>query len=175
MVDPTVVAFHKDWIKNINRSGSLSGRVTQEDAEQIAAIARSNFADIFAEAFLGAGYKVVEGPGPNVLRVRAGIIDLYINAPDVATTGRSRTYAVEAGEATLFIELRDSTTGALLGRALDRRATRESGGFQMASRSRNIADFRALFKKWAEICVKGLEDLKAQSPMPESPASGQAP
>jgi hypothetical protein len=80
---------------------------------------------------------------------------------------------MEAGEATLFLELIDSTTGALLGRALDRRATRNTGHASVSNRTTNISDFRVLFKQWAEIAVKGFEDLHALSPVPENLKPGQ--
>ena len=80
---------------------------------------------------------------------------------------------MEAGEATLFIELLDSTTGALLGRALDRRATRSTGRASVSNSVTNLSDFRVLFKQWAEICVKGFEDLRAMSPVPEDLKPGQ--
>ena len=82
------------------------------------------------------------------------------------SAGRSRTYTTEAGEATLVLEVRDSTTGALLGRVVDRRETRQSGGVQWATSVSNRADFSQLFKSWANICVKGFEELKAHSPVP---------
>jgi hypothetical protein len=80
--------------------------------------------------------------------------------------GRSRTYTAEAGEATLILEVRDSTTNALLGRVVDRRETRSSVGLQPTSRVTNQADFRALFSQWASIATKGMEELKAHSPVP---------
>ena len=58
------------------------------------------------------------------------------------------------GEATLVIELRDSPTGALLGRVLDRRETLDTG-MQWSNRVTNTSDFRNLFKAWASITVKG--------------------
>ena len=57
----------------------------------------------------GAGRAAVCSPG---------VANLYINAPDTMSAGRSRTYTTEAGEATLVLEARDSTSGALLGRVL---------------------------------------------------------
>jgi hypothetical protein len=73
---------------------------------------------------------------------------------------------MEAGEATLVVEARDSTTGALLGRVLDRRETRSSGRMQVTTSVTNLSDFEALFRRWADTCVKGLGELKAQSPVP---------
>ena len=168
MIDPTQVAFQKDWLKEQNRERvSPSRRVTESDAAEILAAARSNFDDIFREAFEKAGYTVVTTPGPDVLRVATAVINLYLNAPDTMSPGRSRTYTANAGEATLVIEVRDSSTGALLGRVLDRRETTESGYAQLSNSVTNLADFRALFKQWAGTTAKGLEELKAHSPVPE--------
>lgn len=173
MVDPTEAAFHKDWMKNMNDRRDLSRMVDDEKAQEILAAAKTNFAEVFKEAFTNAGYTIVDSPGPGVLRVRPGVVNLYVNAPDVMSAGRSRTYTANAGEATMILELRDSQTNALLGRVLDRRETRESAGMQVATSVSNVADFRSLFKSWAGISVKGLEALKAVSPVPETLVPGQ--
>ena len=169
IIDPTQVAFNKDWMKQMNQSSrGASRKIEQEDADKILAAAQENFDDIFREAFTKAGYAVVTEPGPDVLRLSTAVVNLYVNAPDTMSAGRSRTYTTDAGEATLVIEARDSMTRALLGRVLDRRETRSAGGsVQMASSVTNMSDFRALFKQWAAISTKGLEELKALSPVPE--------
>ena len=59
-----------------------------------------------------------------------------------------------------MLEARDSMTGALLGRVFDRRETRQSGRVQWATSVSNRADFSQLFKSWANICVKGMGELK---------------
>jgi hypothetical protein len=173
MVDPTQVAFHKNWLKNVNDQRDLSRKVSEEDAQEIMAAARSNFDDIFAEAFSKAGYTVVSTPGPDVLRVATAVINLYVNAPDTMTAGRSVTYSASAGEATLVIELHDSITGALLGRVLDRRETLDSVSMQQANKVTNLSDFRNLFKSWAKITVNGIAKLKEISPIPDPLTPGQ--
>jgi uncharacterized protein DUF3313 len=174
MMDPVEVAFKKDWMKDYNRdAATLSQRLTQEDLDNIAKAARENFEEVFAEAYRNAGLEIVTTPGPDVLRLRPGVMDLYITAPDNMTSGRSRTYTTEAGEALLFLEVRDSTTGALLGRGLDRRNTRYTGSVQLSNRVTNLSDFRTLFKQWADISVKGFEDLRALSPIPENLEPGK--
>jgi hypothetical protein len=168
MVDPTEVAFHKDFLKNQSRSGSrLTTRIDDQEAAEILQAARSNFSDIFNEVFTEAGYQIVTAPGPDVLRVSTGVLNLYLNAPDTMEAGRTRTYTANAGEATLVIEVRDSSSNALLGRVLDRRATVDTGTMQMSSRVTNLSDFRSLFKRWAKNSVDGLAELKAHSPVPE--------
>jgi len=62
--------------------------------------------------------------------------------------------------------VRDSQTGALLARVVDRRETINNPTPQVANRVTNTSDFRLLFKDWAGITVKGIEQLKALSPVP---------
>ena len=174
MVDPVEVAFKKDWAEDYNRdAATLSQRLSQEDIERIADAARKEFTEVFSEAYQKAGLEIVTSPGADVLRVRPGIMDLYVTAPDNMSSGRSRTYTQESGQALLFVELRDSTSGTLLGRGLDRRATRNTGRVQVSNSVTNLSDFRALFKQWADMSVKGFNDLRAISPVPTDLKPGQ--
>ena len=173
MVDPTQAAFHKDWMKNMNDRRDMTRIVNSEQAQEMLEAAKTNFAEVFKEAFSKAGYTIVDKPGPDVLRVTPGVVNLYVNAPDVMAAGRTTSFTANAGEATMLLEVRDSQSNALLGRVLDRRETRDSVGMQTANRVTNTADFRLLFKSWASGCVKGLETLKSVSPLPATLTSGQ--
>jgi hypothetical protein len=172
MLDPVEVAFRKDWMQNMNQNTPLASQVTDRDAQKILDAARSNFDDIFQEAFTKAGYQVVTTAAPDVLRIRTGLLNLYVNAPDVSAPGRSRTFTANAGEATLFIEVRDSVSVALMGRVVDRRQTRDTG-MQMATSVSNLSDFRTLFKHWATIAANGVGELKSMSPVPADLKPGQ--
>lgn len=174
MMDPVEVAFEKDWARDYNRdAATLSQRLDQQDLERISTAARDAFTDVFTEEYAKAGLQLVSAPGPDVLRLRPGVVNLHIVAPDNMSSGRSRTYTMESGYATLFLEARDSTTGALLGRALDKRTTRDTGRMQISSSVVNLADFRALFKQWAGISIKGFEELREHSPVPADLKPGQ--
>lgn len=164
LLEPATIAFRKDWMTRYNRAGI--DRVDANEAREIAASLRENFTEVFSAAFRKAGYEIVGAPATDVLKVRAGIVDLYLAAPDSRAAGRTRTFTLEAGEATLFLEARDSTTGALLGRALDQRATRNTGRLMIANRATNRAEFRQLFQQWADIVVAGLDNLREISPIP---------
>jgi hypothetical protein len=166
MIDPAEVAFRKDWLEDVNRSRpGVSRDLTAEDAARIAEAARSGVGDVFTEAFRRAGHDVVTAPGPDVLRLSPAIINLYINAPDAMADGQVRTYTLEAGEATLVLEARDSVSGALLGRVLDRRETRRAAGLQLTSSVISSSDFRTMFGRWAGIGVQAFDELKAESPV----------
>ena len=175
MMDPVEVAFEKDWLRDYNREATMSQRLTDEDVQRMVQAAREGFDEVFTEAYREAGIEFATAPGPDVLRLRPGVVDLVVAAPDtsMSSAGRSRTYTVEAGHATLFLEARDSVTGALLGRALDKRETRNSGFAQVANRVTNTADFRQLFKQWAGLSLKGFEELRAHSPVPTDLQPGQ--
>lgn len=164
------VAFQKNWARDMSQStGSRLGqRVTDEDAMKIIEAARTGFDEIWAVAFRKVGYEVVNAPDEGVLEVAPRVVDLYINALDRPTSSPSRTYTVQAGEATLHMDVRDSRTGTVLGRVADRRETMKSPTPQMVSSGRNASEFAQLFAAWAVIAVKGLEELKANSPMPET-------
>ncbi len=165
IVDRTQVAFRPDWRKDYNLNASVGAWVSQEQADRIMAAAQTNFDEIFRDAFRKAGYEVVAAPGPDVLRVNSGILDLVVNAPLGASEGQT-TWIISAGQAALIVEVRDSTTHALLGRVADRRETQYLGR-QLATTATNVYDFRLLFNLWAGICTRALEELKTVSPVPK--------
>lgn len=165
MFDAPEVAFSKNWQRDYNRSTmSLGGRISDKDVRDGVEKAKESLSRIFPERFTQEGHQVVSEPGPDVIRLSLAIIDLQVDAPDQNVPGISRTYSVDAGEATFAIEARDSITGQLLGRAVDRREAGEGPSFRRTYSS-NIADFEALFDTWARIAARGLTELKSVSPV----------
>lgn len=173
LLEPVTVAFRPDWLRDAHASTRISARVTDEDAKEIAERTRELFAEEFQDAFRDAGLALAESPAEDVLKVRAGVIDLYLAAPDVDPSPRTRVYTMEPGEATLFVEVFDSTSGALLGRAIDERELRDIGRFRITNRVTNEADLRALFRRWAEISVASFRELRNVSPVPRDLEPGQ--
>lgn len=165
MFDKPEVAFSKNWQRDFNRSAmTLSGRISDKDVRDTVTQAEASLSRIFPERFTQVGYQVVSEPGPDVLRLGVAIVNLEINAPERDIPGRSSSFAVDAGEATFAIEARDSLTGQLLGRAVDRREAGEGPTYRR-NYSSNLADFEALFDTWAGIAARGLTDLKSASPV----------
>lgn len=165
MVDPTEVAFRKNWARDYNSSiRGTGGRVSDADVEKATQQGAAAATDIFADAFTKAGYPVVKEAGPDVIRVRTLLLNIHVRAPDIPQAGRTRSFASEAGEATLVVEARDSETGAMIGRAVDRRL---AGDNSVVSRNQvsNRADFRMLVHSWADASARGLGELKALSPV----------
>ncbi len=147
-IDPVEVAFHKDW--NPDKTGSRI-KLSDTERENI----RTGVANIVREEFVNelqakGNYQVVDAPGPDVLRVRAIIINLYVNAPNV-TPGRSRVYTVSAGEMTIVAELYDSETGEVVARVYDRRDSRKVAALTLTSSDVNTSEARAIASSWARI------------------------
>ena len=169
LLDPVEVAFDKNWLRNYN-SGSrdISRRISEDDAKALQDEVRTGFARAFAKTFTKAGYKIVTAPGPGVLRVHAAVTDIQVNAPDTMSAGRTRSYATEAGSAKLVLEARDSSSGKLLGRAIDNRTIGDQNGLTFTVRNSvtNRADFERAFETWSKAGVKALDALKASSTQP---------
>ena len=163
-LDPTEIAFRKNWKRDYNDTKmGLSGRVQDSDINKVITEGGKAATALFADAFTQGGYPVVATAGPDVLRIRTAVVNISVSAPDIAVPGRSRTYAQEAGSASLIVEVRDSMTGALLGRAVDHRLAGDTGAWYRNSVT-NKADFRQLVKTWAKNAVVGLNTLKATPP-----------
>ena len=156
ILDPDV-AFRSNWLRDQNRSRSRNVRAS--DVERIKGDVADIFKNVFIERLEAAGYEVVNYAGEDVLVLLPAIVDLDVAAPDVRTSARQRTYTSSAGAATLVLEVFDSITGDLIGRAVDRRAARGVTGFQtVANRVTNRADARREFGVWADKLVEFLDE-----------------
>lgn len=165
LLEPTEVAFRKNWQRDTNSSSP--GHISDADARRILEGARQGFETIIRKEYEKAGFTVVTSPGSDVLRVSTAIINLDIEAPDIMTAGRSRTYSRDAGSATLAVEARDSVTGALLGRAVDGQTIGDFG-LRLRNSATNSADFERLFASWAKIAATALVELQQLSPIDAS-------
>jgi len=164
MLDPAEVAFQKNWQQNYNATTmSLGDRVTDQEVQKAISEGQASLNKIFAETFTKQGYQVVTAPGPDVARISVAVLNVTVTAPDVGM-GPEANFAVDAGEADLVVEVRDSLTNQLLGRGLDRREAGDSPTAYRTSVS-NWADFNQLFGIWANIAAKGLTELRASSPV----------
>ena len=151
------VAFRSNWQRDQNRSRSRN--IRDRDMERIKEDVATQFERVFAERLEAAGYDVVEVAGDDVLLLRPAIIDLDITAPDTRSAGRSRTFTASTGAATLYMQLFDSISGDIIGRAADRRSVRSGGGNVSWSNSvTNTADARRMFGRWADTLITFLDN-----------------
>jgi Protein of unknown function (DUF3313) len=154
-LDPVEVAFDKNW--DPRRSGS-SFRLDAADRESIrTGVARIVFDEFVRELQSRNAFPVVTESGPDVLRVKINIVDLYVTAPDTMSAGRTRTYVMSAGQMTLVAELYDSESGQVLARAVDTREARNTGRLQLSSSVVNAAEARDIASAWARILHNALD------------------
>src|SRR3981081_2467082 len=122
-LDVVDVVFHKSWEPTMKRSRV---ELSDEDREDIRTGVAKIVSEEFARAMQNDGiYQIVNGAGPDVLRVKINIVDLYIAAPQKGTDLR-QTYTVTAGEMSIAAELFDSQTNEALARVVDRREARRT-------------------------------------------------
>ena len=108
-------------------------------------------------------YELVDGPGPDVLMVRGGLLDVISYVPPDAIGGRSEVFLSSVGEATLVLELRDSETGTILARSVDRRAAADMGGtLQRSNTVTNTAEVKRVIRHWASRLREGLDGFGQQ-------------
>lgn len=151
-----LVAFRSNWQRDQNRSRSRNIRAS--DIERIKEDVAALFKTEFEERLEAAGYDIVNIADDDVLILRPAIIDLDIAAAEVrGDSGRSRTYTTSASAATLYIELFDSLSNDLLGRAIDRRAAGRGGFATRSNRVTNRADARRVFAVWADTLIEFLD------------------
>jgi hypothetical protein len=124
---------------------------------------RARFEELVGEVFREElqkieRYELVDGPGPDVLMVRGGLLDVVSNVPPEPIGGRSYVFLSSVGEATLVLELRDGETGTILARSIDRRAAESPGGtMQYSSSVSSASEVRRLIRHWATRLREGLD------------------
>ncbi len=156
----TFVAFRENYRRDMNRS-NRSIRITENDMNRIKDRLANEFDSVFRGVFeADEQWTVTEDAGENVLVLRPAIINLDVQAPDTMSAGRTRTYAETAGEMTLYLEVRDSVSGALLAKGLDRQGDRRSGFMDWQTRATNTQAARRILTGWAESLRDGLNEAR---------------
>ena len=124
---------------------------------------RDRFEAMVAEVFeeeLGKvqNWEFVTEPGPDVMILRGGMLDIFTNVPPDNQAGRVSTIVSAVGQATLVLELRDSQTNTVLARSIDRRWAERPGGQMFESnRVTNMAEARRLVRMWASRLRESLD------------------
>lgn len=108
---------------------------------------------IFRTAFLGKigdDYALVDQPGPDVLHVRASLVDLELSPVpgNLPIRGRAASL-VAAGQLTFFMELADSLSGEVLARAGDREKAPTQ--IAVATSERDWSRTEKAAERWAQM------------------------
>jgi hypothetical protein len=161
LIDPVQVEFSPNWWRSVNDPRYVA-RIRPEDARRIADETTANAGGIVADAFKSRGYETATAPAAGVLRVTPRVTELYVNAPDVFPPGVTRSFAREAGEATLVLEARDAVSGTLLAVIVDHGTAQDTLRLTQATQVSNTFWFDGLYKRWAANSVAELEAAKSR-------------
>ena len=159
MLDSVELAFKADW-------QARHPEVTASDVTRI----RSQGAGVFYEVFSAAltrqhGYPITTQPGPDVLRISATISELDVAATP-GTGGAQRMHVVSPSDLTLLMELRDSQSGALLVRAVDKEKGRTFGNLEVEDAVSNSAEARRALEMWAGLLRAALDAARGTPQAP---------
>ena len=159
MLDSVDLAFKLDWQKR-------HPEVSESDVTRIRSQGSAVFYEIFSSALtMNNGFPIVTQPATDVLRVTASITELDVAATP-GTVGTQRMYVVSPGDLTMLMELRDSTTGALLARAIDKEKGRAVGNLQVEGAVSNSAEARRALEMWAGLLRTALDAARNAAPAP---------
>jgi hypothetical protein len=152
------------------RPGGETGRTfystSASDYYEMSEQQKERFQQVMRDAFVtelakGEHFEIVTEPGPDVLMIRGALLDVVSYVPP-EQPGNTEVYLSRVGEATLVLEIRDSQTGAILLRGVDRRAAESDAmRFTNSNRVTNTAEARRLATAWARILREGLDRFMA--------------
>ena len=152
------------------RPGGETGRLHHarigDDHFELSDKQKARFEIVVKEAFQeelsrSEYFTLVDEPGPDVLLIKGGLLDVVSYAPP-EPLGRGEIYLRRVGEATLVLEIRDSVSEAIIARVVDRRAAEDAGGeFSKSNRAANTAEVRRLVRAWGRILRDRLDTFGA--------------
>ncbi len=143
------VAFRANWRRDENRNRMRP--ITTSQADKIRADVAMLLKDVFTERLeKDDGFEVTKETGYDVLLVKPALVDLDINLPETDTAGAQASLSASTGEAVLYIELFDSVSGDILGRAADRQSADTKRHFGLNTEALREAQARAIFEGWAD-------------------------
>lgn len=151
MIVDCAVAFAKNWQRDYNRNErDLGSKVKDNDVTRMKDTLAAEFKKVFTQTMTDNGLEVVTEPAADVIVLRPAIINLVVSAPDVQSASRSRSYTADAGQMTLYLELYDGVSGAILAKLMDAKSGNRNAPTMMhQSRVNNIAAADRMLKGWA--------------------------
>ena len=167
LIDPCTLAYKSPPTEqSIFRREIGNYRLSPESSERLTRGVREA---LQREVDASESFYIAGEPGPGVLLVSCHIVGLIWEVPDAR--GGETFWTKSTGAMTLILNLRDSESGAVLGRLADRRAIRPegvqlSGGYENRPVN-NWAGVREVSARWGRILREALDVLHAQQTVPD--------
>src|SRR5688572_26565135 len=154
MLDPIEVNFKDGWRMQHPDLGDKEFELLRT---RLAALLQEM---LVAELARG-GYMLAEAPAPNVIRLRASIVDADFAAPEAGVDRSTMVYT--DGKMTLRVQGFDSPSGALVARAKDHEEDPETRSLQRADRVSTFVNAKRIFEKWAQELRSALDAAKVSA------------
>ncbi|HXW73923.1 MAG TPA: DUF3313 family protein [Steroidobacteraceae bacterium] len=151
------VEFQKNWAREYNQDViSPDQQVTDADIQRMKSALSSEFKKVFVAELTKGGYPVVDFGAADVLVLRPALVNVAVTAPDLMTPGIDPVVVRSAGQATLYLELWDSTSNTILARVMDTEAAQYPFA-EAANRVTNTAAADTVLRNWADELVRHLD------------------
>jgi hypothetical protein len=146
-------------LRPVKRGGSSNKQeypISEKGRERLQQAVREIFPEELAKT---QRFEVVRADGPDTVVVRVALLDVVSRVPP-ERVGRSDTWVSVFGEATLAIEILDSESGAVIARAVERRAAQPAGsGMRHADPVATRSEVRRLMRTWARRLRTVLDEI----------------
>jgi len=166
-LDPLVVAPGRNWmpVRNV-RTGKVVERhpLSSEELRYIEDKIGAAFRDFFVEELTAGGYRIVDQPQADTLRVTCGLANVKIDTPS-AGMGRLR----EDDSMTLVVDLYDASSGELIARVVDTK----KGKLGMLEAPNTVVTnraFRRAVEDWADRLRIALDAVNGPLSLRQDPA-----
>jgi hypothetical protein len=153
MLDELDVAFKADWQQR-------RPEISSTEIGDVRTMAASLFRAAFTAELEKGGYPVVDKPAPDVLRVKATVLDVDFAPASAAAASVGGKYIVTTTDVSLAAELRDSASGAVLARVIDRNRGRNVGNLELSSEQNTSKDALQAFTTWAGLLREALDSAR---------------
>ncbi len=156
VMDPLVIATDPRWypIRDI-RTGLVIGKhpISSEENEYVVDKLGPEFRKIVAEELAAGGYRVLDEPELDSLRVSAGLTKVWIETQDTSMGRRQ-----DPDTMTLVMDLSDASSQVLLARVIDEKRGR-MGTLQLPNTVTNAVDFRNAVRDWGRALRTLLDEM----------------
>ena len=160
LIGPPTIAYKKlEPVSRFQTDRETEFPVQEENKARFEQILKEEFTEQLEKL---ERYEVVTAPGPDVLLLVGGVLDVVSSVPpdlESAKYGRGGVYLDSVGSAVLVIELRDSMSGEVLARAADGRAAESPFAFE-ANSVTVWSEVRRLAQYWANLLVDRLNTFE---------------
>lgn len=151
--------------RNVQKTSAMAARHSNEREFWLSDKDKQRLTEMVSDVFTeelqkSERFTLANEPGPDTLIIDGALHDIVSRVPP-EDVGRSEIYLRSLGEATLIIQLRDSLSGEVIYRAVERRAIESVGNEMIRTNTATTwAEVRRWARRWAIRLREGLDSVQ---------------